>query len=136
MPRAYLYRSGFAFFPASNADTEIMYQFADGEIMEVTVKKARNYRNHKRFFAMLKLGFENQDQFDNFGWWREWLLIKSGIFESLNTPDGFIYRAKSLSFSNMDEVEFRELYKSVSQVILDTCKITEKQLEDNLNLFT
>ena len=136
MPKAFIYRSGFAFFPASNADTEIMYQFAEGEIMEVTVKKARNYRNHKRFFAMLKLGYENQDMFDNFGWFREWIMIKSGIFESRNTPDGFIYRAKSISFSNMDELEFRELYKDVSQVIIDLCGIDEKTLENNLNLFT
>lgn len=134
--KTHLVRTGFVFMPADSKDSEILCQFAEGEVCEVEIKKARNYLNHRRFFAMLKLGYENQDMFDNFGWFREWIMIKSGIFESRNTPDGFIYRAKSISFSNMDELEFRELYKSVSQVILDTCKITEKQLEDNLNLFT
>lgn len=136
MPKAYLYRSGFAFFPASNSDTEIMYQFAEGEIFSCEVRKTRNYGNHRRFFALLKLAFENQDMFDNMGWFREWILIKSGNFESCKTPEGFIYRAKSISFSSLDEIEFRELYRSVSQTIIDTCKITEKQIEDHLNLFT
>ena len=135
MPRAYLYRSGFAFFPASNADTEIMYQFAEGEVVELDVKKVRNYRNHRRFFALLKLGFESQDKFNSFGWWREWVLIKSGNFESCETPTGIMYRAKSISFANLDEIEFRELYKTVSQVIIEVCKITEKDIENNLNLF-
>ena len=85
---------------------------------------------------MLKLGFENQDQFDNFNWFREYVLVKSGNFDSCQTPDGFMYRAKSISFSNIDELEFRELYKSVSQVIIDLCGIDEKTLENNLNLFT
>jgi hypothetical protein len=136
MPKAYLYRSGFAFFPTSNADTEVMYQFAEGEVFSCEVKKARNYKNHKRFFAMLKLGFENQNDFESEGWFREWVLIKSGNFESCESPTGVMYRAKSISFASMDEIEFRELYRSVSQVIIDLCGITQKQLEKNLNLFT
>jgi len=135
MPKAYLYRSGFAFFPLSNADTEIMYQFAEGEVVELDVKKARNYMNHRRFFALLKLGFEAQNKFTAFDWWREWVLIKSGNFESCETPTGIIYRAKSISFASMDEIQFRELYKTVSRSIIEVCKITEKDIENNLNLF-
>lgn len=134
--KTHLVRTGFVFMPADSKDSEILCQFAEGEVCEVEIKKSRNYKNHKRFFAMLKLGFENQDQFDNFNWFREYVLIKSGNFDSCQTPDGFMYRAKSISFSNMDELEFRELYKSVSQVIIDLCGIDEKTLENNLNLFT
>jgi hypothetical protein len=136
MPKAYLYRSGFAFFPTSNADTEVMYQFAEGEVFSCEVKKERNYLNHKRFFALLNLGFENQDKFTSLGWFREYVLIASGNFESCESPTGVMYRAKSISFASMDEITFRELYKSVSQVIIDLCGISQEQLEKNLNLFT
>ena len=136
MPKVFLYRSGFSFFPASNADTDIMYQFAEGEIIGCEVKKARNYKNHRRFFSLLNLAFENQDKFNNMGWFREYLLIASGNFESCETPTGIMYRARSISFSNMDEIAFRELYRSVSQVIIDLCGIDQKTLENNLNLFT
>lgn len=134
--KTHLVRTGFVFMPADSKDSEILCQFAEGEVCEVEIKKARNYLNHRRFFAMLKLGYENQDMFDNFNWFREYVLIKSGNYDSCQTPDGFMYRAKSISFSNMDELEFRELYKSVSQVIIDLCGIDEKTLENNLNLFT
>ena len=134
--KTHLVRTGFVFMPADNRDNEILCQFAEGEVVEVEIRKARNYKNHKRFFSLLKLGFENQDKNDSMDWFREFILIKSGNFESCETPDGFMFRAKSISFSKMDEIEFRELYRSVSQVIIDTCKITEKQLENNLNLFT
>ena len=136
MPKAFLYRSGFAYFPATGDDAEIMHQFAEGEVFQCEVKKARNYKNHRRFFALLKLGFENQDNFDNYGWWREWVLIKSGNFDSCQTPTGVMYRAKSISFANMDEIEFRELYRTVSQVIIDECKVDRETIEKNLNLFT
>lgn len=134
--KTHLVRTGFVFMPADNRDNEILCQFAEGEVVEVEIRKARNYKNHKRFFALLKLGFENQDKFDSMGWWREYVLIKSGNFESCETPTGKMYRAKSISFSRMDELEFRELYRSVSQVIIDLCGITQQQLENNLQLFT
>lgn len=136
MAKVYLYRSGFAFFPAYASDTDIISQFAEGEVFSCEVKKARNYKNHKRFFALLKLGFENQEQFSSPEWWREYVLIKSGSYESCETPEGYMYRAKSISFSRMDEIEFRELYRSVSQVIIDLCGIDENVLENNLKLFT
>jgi hypothetical protein len=136
MARVYLYRSGFCFLPAYSSDTDILSQFREGEVIAVEVKKARNYNNHKRFFALLKLGFEAQNNFTSPDWFREFILIKSGNFESCQTPDGFMYRAKSISFANMDEVEFRELYRTVSQTIIDYCKVSQKDIENNLNLFT
>jgi hypothetical protein len=135
MAKVYLYRSGFAFFPAYSSDTDILSQFKEGEIFSCEVKKARNPGNHRRFFALLNLGFEAQSNFTSLDWFREFILIKSGNFESCQTPDGFMYRAKSISFAAMDEIAFRELYRTVSQTIIEYCKVTQKQLEDNLQLF-
>ena len=38
-------------------------------------------------------------------------------------------------YDKMDDFEFSELYKAVSQVIIEVCHITEKQIEDNIKLF-
>ena len=136
MPKVYLYRSGFAFFPAYSSDSDLMSKFREGEVIEVDVKKARNYQQHKRFFALLNVGFAAQTSFDSFDWWREFITMKSGNFESCQSPNGeWMYRAKSIRFDKMDNIEFEKLYKDVSQTIIDVCHITEKQLNDNLNLF-
>ena len=134
--KSYVYRSGFAYFPAYTSDSEAMLKYKEGEIIEIEHKKARNYQNHKRMFALLKLGFENQDRYDSPDWFREVILIKAGHFESAQDFEGrWMYRAKSISYAAADEIEFCEVYKKVSQAIIDYCGITEKQLNDNLKLF-
>ena len=134
--KVYIYKSGFAFFPAYASDSDATAKIKEGEIWEVEFKKSRNSKNHKRFFALLKMGFEAQDSFNSPEWWREFIIRKAGYYDSVQDPDGvWMFKAKSIAFERMDELEFRELYKAVSQVIIDTCKITEKQIEDNLNLF-
>ena len=134
--KTHLVRTGFVFMPADNRDSEILCQFADGEVVQVEIRKARNYQNHKRMFALLKLGFENQDHYKSFDWFREEVLIAAGHFQKAMRPNGeWMTRAESISYEKLDELEFRELFKSVSQVIIDFCGIDQKTLETNLNLF-
>lgn len=134
--KLYIYKSGFALFPAFTADMDLLGKMKEGEIWETDIKKARNPMFHRKFFALLKMGFENQNSFNAPEWWREWVTMKAGWFESCKAPNGeTMYRAKSIAFDKMDDFEFSELYKAVSQVTIDVCKITEKQIEENLNLF-
>jgi hypothetical protein len=131
-----LYKSGFALFPAFSSDSDSMSKMKEGEVWECEVKKARNYENHKRFFALLKLGFESQTSFTAFDWWRMFIEMKAGFVESCQGPDGaWMFRPKSIAFDKMDEMEFRDLYRAVSQQIIEVCHITQKQIEDNLKLF-
>lgn len=44
---------------------------------------------------------------------REYITVEAGHFKLVNTPAGIEKRAKSISWSKMDDVEFSELYKSV-----------------------
>ncbi|HAT1590673.1 DUF1367 family protein [Klebsiella oxytoca] len=49
---------------------------------------------------------------------REWATIQAGYFTTHINPDGSRWlKAKSISFSNMDESEFEGLYKSVLNVL-------------------
>jgi hypothetical protein len=133
--KLYLYKSGFALFPAYPSDSDLMAVMVEGEVWSCEVKKSRNYKNHKRFFALLKLGFEAQNSFTAFDWFREFILIKSGNFESCQTPDGFMYRAKSISFAAMDDLEFSDLFRDVQNAIIREHKITAEQINENLEIF-
>lgn len=49
---------------------------------------------------------------------REWVTVQAGYYTTHLNPDGSRWRrAKSISFSNMDETEFEGLYKSVLNVL-------------------
>lgn len=43
---------------------------------------------------------------------REWVIIRSGFFETIHTPAGPKRVAKSMSFANMSEDDFVALYKA------------------------
>jgi hypothetical protein len=50
--------------------------------------------------------------------YREWVTIQSGYYTEHVYPDGSRNRsAKSISFANMDELEFHQLYKSALNVL-------------------
>lgn len=44
---------------------------------------------------------------------REYITVEAGHFKLVNTPAGIEKRAKSISWSRMEEIEFESLYKSV-----------------------
>ena len=136
MPKVYLYRSGFSLFPAYLSDNDLLMKYREGEVIEATVKKARNPKFHRKFFALVKVGFEAQTNFVAFEWWREYITMKAGHYESCKAPNGeWMYRAKSIRFDQMDDLEFEQLYRDVSQAIIRECKITEQQINDNIELF-
>ncbi|WP_241197648.1 DUF1367 family protein [Pantoea agglomerans] len=50
--------------------------------------------------------------------YRKWAVITAGFFDEFILPDGTIRReARSISFAIMSEVEFREVYKAVLNVL-------------------
>ncbi|WP_049235566.1 DUF1367 family protein [Serratia marcescens] len=54
----------------------------------------------------------------SFDAYREWVTIQAGYYTEHVYPDGSRNRrAKSISFANMDEIEFHQLYKSALNVL-------------------
>lgn len=52
----------------------------------------------------------------SFDVFRKWAIKEAGFIEEHNTPTGKEQHAKSINFNQMDEFEFRELYKAVFNV--------------------
>lgn len=102
-----------------------------GEIVNVEAAIPRNPKFHRRFFALLNIGFDAwepprkhkthkgrivQKNFDQF---REDILILAGFYEQTFDLLGRMkIRAKSISFANMDEAEFEAVYSAVVDVLL------------------
>ncbi|HAU5602437.1 TPA: DUF1367 family protein [Citrobacter koseri] len=155
--------------PATPEASEFLQRVKTGAWLNCDVKQARNYLFHKRFFALLNLGFEywtptggtitpaekqyltgyvrylisivaNDDILietemayaeltakwranghavvKSFEAFRKWATIEAGFYDEFVLPDNTRRReARSISFANMSEAEFHEVYKAVFNVL-------------------
>jgi len=72
----------------------------------------------------LKAGFLNELEFNrqhseagkDFESFRAWITVKAGFFNLINSPDGPRKVPKSISFAQMDDVEFSDFYRQILNV--------------------
>lgn len=140
-----------------------------GAVLVAEFRQVRNPAFHRRFFALLNLGFEyweptggaissNErklvtgyakllssfagseaalldaaEQYldriadkragsisicKSYDAYRAWVIVESGHYEAIQLPDGTLRKhPRSISFSNMDEIEFQQLYKAALDVL-------------------
>jgi len=94
----------------------------------VDVKIERNYKFHKKYFALLNMAFHNQEKYDNFEFFRGLVIVEAGYYTETVATWGVYRQAKSISFDNMDELEFKELYKKTLDVISKFLRIPEDDI--------
>jgi len=106
--------------PAFDEDLESFKKLPKDGYFEIKYTKKRNVRFHRKFFALLKIAYENQSDYRLMEDLRRDLIITSGHYdEVVNFMTGEVYKiAKSISFSNMEETEFNLIYNDVKEVII------------------
>ena len=105
--------------------------FDAGEISFLKFIIPRNGKFHRKFMALLNVGFDMWEPKrkrksykgmaieKNFDQFREDITILAGFYEqTFNIKGEMKLRAKSISFANMEDDEFEELYQSVVTVLL------------------
>ncbi len=107
--------------PAGPDDYEKIKKLSS-DVYFVDVKKARNYQFHKKFFLLVQKGFENtKTKITNIDFYRYYITMKAGFYESVYTGEGWMILPVSISFEKMDNHEFERLYNAVfDQIIIDT----------------
>jgi hypothetical protein len=121
--------------PLYSSDYDNLNKIKIGEEIKVSVSRPRNYLFHKKYFALINLAFENQDQYTDITTFRYILQMKAGYFEPIKTDKGIVYLPQSISFAKMDEDDFSELYSKVLDVILAFLEIEKETLENELHNF-
>lgn len=133
---------GGYFMPASDEDIEKAKRFKVGAGIRADIAQIRNYRFHKKFFAMLNLGFDAweppeaefrgmpvQKSFERF---RKDCIIAAGFFDPVANIKGEVRpEAHSISFANMDDEAFERVYSAVANVILT--RILTRYTRDDLD---
>lgn len=129
--RLYLVKaSGGYLIPASRQDRdEIDEKLHNGAVYRAEVVKERNSRFHRKVLSLLRYAFDNWTpepveglamppikDFDNF---REQITIAAGYGYPVFNPDGsFVMKAESISFANMEEIKFEDLFSSYVDTLL------------------
>jgi len=135
----FVVKKDYGFFPVNDNDLEVCKKFVEGEVYRCEIKKPRNIKFHRKFFALLQYVFENQDKYDNAEDLRVEIELKAGNYtEHITTKGKMIYIPKSIAFEKMDNIEFEKLYNKAVDVILkdfiigDTKENIEAQVQDIL----
>lgn len=121
--------AGGVLAPIDPQAAEYIAKLKTGAAVRATVKQQRNPRFHRKFMALLNLAFDAWEPAEatykgqvvgkNFDQFRRDVTILSGHYEmAVNLKGETRLTAKSISFANMDEIEFGELYNAACNVIL------------------
>jgi hypothetical protein len=115
--------------PANQADADALVKVKNGNLVHVDFVQPRNAKFHRKFFAMLGFAYEywapapvllegmTAEPEKNFDRFRKDVLILAGYRHAVvNIKNEVRYEADSISFANMDDMEFQDVYQAVFNV--------------------
>ena len=121
-----LYDSDYEVFKKVRRDTDLL----------IDIKQPRNYKFHKKFFALVNMVFENQDRYTSIDRLREDLTIEAGFYEEHVTFSGEVKTTpKSISFASMDEIEFSTLYGKFIDTVIRVMNWDSEMIEENIESY-
>lgn len=131
--------------PCYDEDFDEKKKLKIGEIYEADIKLVRNVRFHRLFFALINTGYAYLPEraktgvFGSVEGFRKSIIIAAGFTNAYWNirQKCFVEEAKSISFSNMDDAEFRDVYERCKDVIwsLISKYVSIEDFESNLANF-
>lgn len=120
---------------AYSSDYEKAKKLKVGDEIEFEYKKPRNYKFHKKLFALLNLVYQNQEHYNNIDHLRTDLTIAAGFYDKRYSIHGEeIIEPKSISFASMDEIEFNEYYNRIIDQIVKYFHFDKQDILDNIEM--
>lgn len=103
------------------------------------IKRPRNIKHHRKFFALLNLAFSMQETYKTLESFRHAVTIKAGYYKAmtLEVPElgeVVVCKPNSISFSSMSQPDFDVFYDRIlGTLIKHFCKgSTEQEIEDTV----
>lgn len=129
MAEAVMIKTQQGYIPSTPDDADRLKRHKVGKVYRMDFTEIRNAKFHRKFFAMLNVGFDawepDQKEYKgilvekNFDRFRKDCVILAGFYDAAYDINGEVrLTAKSISFANMEEEEFGKLYNAVSNVLL------------------
>lgn len=122
--------------PLFDSDYEVFKKLKKNTPLAFEVKQERNYKFHKKFFALITMVFDNQEIYTDRDVLRYDLTIEAGFWNEHVDFNGEIKRtAKSISFASMDDTEFSSLYNAFVMAVIRVLKWNNEMIEENLESY-
>jgi len=121
--KLFLKKNGYNLLPAGQSDLEILSKIDNGKIVECDIKQPRNVELHRLFFAMLRIAFDNWQRQPSYKSIDELLIALK--YEVGFVEKSFLFNKKivsiprSISFTETDNIEFKEFFNKCSYVLSD-----------------
>jgi hypothetical protein len=110
--------------PYTDEDALDLRRVGIGDILQAKALDQRNVQHHRKFFALIRVVFDNMpEQYDQYfptkDDLRHELIKRAGFFKEYTDLKGIKqYRAESISFDSMSQKRFDELYDRVLDVVV------------------
>jgi predicted glycosyltransferase involved in capsule biosynthesis len=122
--------------PADEESEQYIKALGGHEIIRAKVSKMRNPLFHRKGMALLRLGFNNQDEFPTFRSWRQAVTVETGRFDVVPLMNGKHHiRPHSLDYGSMDDTEFHAFYNDAFRVIVEYLGADAEEIENELLAF-
>ena len=114
-------------------DLEEDQRYKVGQEYTAKLTKIRSPGHHRKFFSFLKTVYDNQDIFFNIDHLREEMTKAAGFYDCYTNHKGnTVYKAKSISFVSMDQVEFKEFYERFADSCCEVFSFDSETMEDEI----
>ena len=130
--------------PMYDKDYEEKKKLKIGESYQAEIKLIRNIDFHRKYFALINLAWEYQNEktqlhFKTINNFRKYIEVSAGHCDIFYSPKlkEWVEVPKSISFSDMDNGEFSDLYEMVKNVIFSVFlrNISEEEFISELSNF-
>jgi len=132
----FLTKTPFGLKPYSDTDNDLLKKIKFNEVVKAVITKPRNIQFHKKFMALVRLVFDNQNRYDNIEDLLVEFKLKAGHYqEHITTKGKIIYLPKSISFGAMDEYAFGEFYTNALNILGKIINVDSETLREQVENF-
>ena len=136
MPTKQIWKVSNGLVPNCHESQCYYEKLKQGDLVEVKVVKSRNLQWHKKFFALLHLGHDNQEHYTTFDDYEFAMKLATGWCSKVVRSDGeILYNPKSYSFNSMNQDEFEAIYDETINITLRVMPMAREDLEREIIAF-
>lgn len=118
--------------PMYPSDLDAKKKLRIGEVYSVEVKYDRNWKFHKKFFALVNLGWQNSKYDMPYDTYRKYVIMKAGYVLTYQTDKGVLYEAESISYGSCGQEKFERVFNDVLGVIANEIGVESKEIMEQI----
>lgn len=116
----------YGLMPYDDNDLQLFRRLKRGAVVKVETRTPRNLRFHRKFFALLRVTFDNLPEhiassmhIESIEALLMLLKMDMGYFDVVEIGEHHFVKTRSISFAEMDEAAFEEFYNKAVTCILN-----------------